>query len=177
MSLFRPKKKKRADIEIDIRRGINALRRSMNTLEKHKQSYIEKARRAKKIGDSKQFQFLKNALKNTIGEIRQRERQLLSIETALEMKEQSEADTNLAKAMQSISKSIAESYSKSDFTKMQKHFEEALTKAESLEKGIDIFLNMAYNQTLAGKTESKENMVTDVEIESLIKEEEEEEIL
>ena len=84
MGMFKSKEEKRIERDIEVRKGVNSLKRNIRDLAKHEVSYILKAKKAKKIGDQSQYDFLKRQLKKTAAQKRMRERQLLSIETAVQ---------------------------------------------------------------------------------------------
>ncbi len=92
MGMFKSKEEKRIERDIEVRKGVNSLKRNIRDLSKHEISYIQKAKKARKIGDQSQYDFLKRQLKKTAAQRRMRERQLLSIETAVQIKNQAESD-------------------------------------------------------------------------------------
>ncbi len=110
MGIFKSKEEKRIERTIEVRKGINSLRRNIRDLNKHELSYITKAKRARKMGDKDQYAFLKQQLKKTAGQKRSRERQLLSIETAMQIKNQAESDADFAKSMGSVAKAVSDVY-------------------------------------------------------------------
>ena len=63
--MFKSKEEKRIERDIEVRKGVNSLKRNIRDLAKHEMSYIVKAKKAKKIGDSSQYDFLKRQLKKT----------------------------------------------------------------------------------------------------------------
>jgi hypothetical protein len=97
MGLFKSKEEKRIERDIEVRKGINSIKRNVKELKRHENSYLEKAKRAKQIDDEQQLQFLKRALRKCILTRKMRERQLLSIETAMQIRNQAEADANFAR--------------------------------------------------------------------------------
>ena len=171
MGIFKSKDERRIERDIEIRKGVNSLRRNIKDLAKHQISYIEKAKRAKKIGDKEQLSFLRRMLKKCAAQKRMRERQLLSIETAIQIKNQAESDTDFAKSMGSVAKSIAEVYGSVDFVKTQKNFEKAMMQAETLQQQMDVFLEMSTEHVMSGEVEGEEEVVSDAEIDRMISEE------
>jgi hypothetical protein len=142
MGLFKSKEEKRIERDIEVRKGINSIKRNVKELKRHENSYLEKAKRAKQIDDEQQLQFLKRALRKCILTRKMRERQLLSIETAMQIRNQAEADANFATAMGSVSKNISELYGNTDMVQIQKDFEKALYQAESVQQRMEMFLDM-----------------------------------
>jgi hypothetical protein len=171
MGIFKSREEKRIERDIEVRKGVNALKRNIRDLAKHERSYIEKAKRAKRIGDRQQYEFLKRQLKKTAAQRRIRERQLLSIETAVQIKNQVESDADFARSMGSVAKAIAEVYGSVDFAKTQKNFEKAMMQAETLQQRMEVFLEMTQEHVMAGEVEGENEVISDAEIDRMLEEE------
>jgi len=171
MGMFKSKEEKRIERDIEVRKGVNSLKRNIRDLAKHESSYILKAKKAKKIGDSSQYDFLKRQLKKTAAQKRMRERQLLSIETAVQIKNQAESDADFAKSMGSVAKAVSEVYGSVDFAKTQKNFEKAMMQAETLQQQMEIFLEMTQEHVMSGEVEGEDQVVSDAEIDKMLDEE------
>jgi len=170
MGLFKSKEQRRIERDIEIRKGISQIKRHIRSLEKSEKDYLKKARRAKQISSEQQLSFLKSTLKKTAAQKRLMERQLLNIETALQIKNQAEAHSQFAKSINAVSRSIAEMFGNTDLTQTQGDFERAMAQAQSMEERMEIFLDLA-NETMLGETGSSEELVTDEEIDALIESE------
>lgn len=171
MGIFKSKEEKRIERTIEVRKGINSLKRNIRDLNKHELSYITKAKRARKMGDKDQYAFLKQQLKKTAGQKRSRERQLLSIETAMQIKNQAESDADFAKSMGSVAKAVSDVYGQVDFVKTQKNFEKAMMQAETLQQQMQIFLEMTQEHVMAGESEGEDAFVSDTDIDRMLSEE------
>jgi hypothetical protein len=171
MGMFKSKEEKRIERDIEVRKGVNSLKRNIRDLAKHEFSYILKAKKAKKIGDQSQYDFLKRQLKKTAAQKRMRERQLLSIETAVQIKNQAESDADFAKSMGSVAKAVSEVYGSVDFAKTQKNFEKAMMQAETLQQQMEIFLEMTQEHVMSGEVEGEDQVVSDAEIDKMLDEE------
>ena len=171
MGMFKSKEERRIERDIEVRKGVNSLRRNIRDLYKHESSYVEKAKKARKIGDKDQYEFLKRQLKKTAAQKRMRERQLLSIETAVQIKNQAESDADFAKSMGSVAKAVSEVYGSVDFAKTQKNFEKAMMQAETLQQQMEIFLEMTQEHVMAGEVEGENELVSDAEIDKMLEEE------
>jgi hypothetical protein len=171
MGMFKSKEEKRIERDIEVRKGVNSLKRNIRDLAKHESSYIVKAKKAKKIGDTSQYDFLKRQLKKTAAQKRMRERQLLSIETAVQIKNQAESDADFAKSMGSVAKAVSDVYGSVDFAKTQKNFEKAMMQAETLQQQMEIFLEMTQEHVMAGDVEGEDQVVSDAEIDKMLDEE------
>ena len=95
------------------------------------------------------------------------ERQLLNIETAVQIKNQAEAHAGFAKAMNALARSIRESFGAADMVKTQKNFERAMAQADSLEEQMELFLDMS-SQSMFGYEPSGDEIVTDEEIDQMV---------
>ena len=171
MGIFKSSEEKRIERDIEVRKGVNSLKRNIRDLAKHEGSYILKAKKAKKIGDQSQYDFLKRQLKKTAGQRRMRERQLLSIETAVQIKNQAESDADFAKSMGSVAKAVSEVYGSVDFAKTQKNFEKAMMQADTLQQQMEIFLEMTQEHVMSGEVEGEDQVVSDAEIDKMLNEE------
>jgi hypothetical protein len=171
MGMFKSKEEKKIERDIEVRKGVNSLKRNIRDLAKHEISYVQKAKKAKKIGDQSQYDFLKRQLKKTAGQRRMRERQLLSIETAVQIKNQAESDADFAKSMGAVAKAVSEVYGSVDFAKTQKNFEKAMMQADTLQQQMEIFLEMTQEHVMSGEVEGEDAVVTDAEIDKMLDEE------
>ncbi len=167
MGLFKSKEQRRIDRDIEIRKGISQVKRHIRQLEKNEKDYLKKARRARQLGSDQQLTFLKATLKKTAAQKRLMERQLLNIETALQIKNQAEAHGQFAKSINAVSGAIAEAFGATDLAKTQAEFARAMAQAQSMEERMEIFLDLA-NETMLGEEASSDELVTDEEIDSLI---------
>lgn len=171
MGWFKSEEEKRLERNLEVKKGIKAIKRNIKELERNREKYIEKAKRARKIGDDKQYEFLKRALKKTEAQKKMRERQLLNIETALQIKNQAESDAEFAKAMQAVSESISEVYGATDMVETQKQFQKALAQAETLQERMEYFLDMNADTVFSEDLDIDEDVVSDEEIEDMISDE------
>ena len=169
--MFKSKEEKRIERDIEVRKGVNSLKRNIRDLAKHEASYILKAKKAKKIGDGSQYEFLKRQLKKTAAQKRMRERQLLSIETAVQIKNQAESDADFAKSMGAVAKAVSEVYGSVDFAKTQKNFEKAMMQAETLQQQMEIFLEMTQEHVMSGEVEGEDQVVSDAKIDRMLDDE------
>ena len=170
MALFKTKEERRIERQIEVRKGINAIRRNIRDLEKNEAEYIEKAKRAAQLGSTEQLSFLKQTLKRTAGQRRIMERQLLNIETALQIKNQAEAHAQFASSMNAVSHAIADAFGSTDLTQTQQEFERAMAKAESLEQQMEVFLDMS-SSSMFGYEGAGSDVVSDAEIDRMIDDE------
>ncbi|MBI3270395.1 MAG: hypothetical protein HYZ53_15405 [Planctomycetes bacterium] len=171
MGIFKSKDERRMERDIEVRKGLNVIRRSIKDLDKQERAWVDKAKHARRINDAAQLDFIKRALKKTAVQRKLRERQLLSMETAIQMKGQVEADAEFARSMLGISKSIAELYGATDLSRTQREFERAMAQAESLQERMELFLDCAADSSLSADVDLAEAGVSDADIDRMIDEE------
>lgn len=170
MTLFKSREERRIERNIEIRKGLNQIRGHVKNLERNEIGYVEKAKRAKQLGDPNQLAFLKKTIRKTLSQKLLLEKQLLNLETAIQIKSQTEAHAQFAKAMSAISKTIAEMFGAADLTNTQKDFEIAMSRAENMEERMSLFLESSEQAMFSGETASEET-ISDEEIDRLIESE------
>ncbi len=171
MGLFKSKDERRIERDLEVRKGLAAIKRNIKGLETNERDYLVKARRAKRIGAPDQLEFLKKTLKRTAAQRRMLERQLLNLETAMQIKNQAESHAQFASSMAAISRSIGEMFAATDMAKTQRDFEQALAKAETMEQRMEIFLDMSAASMMEGAEATAEDAASDAEIDRLVEEE------
>ena len=176
MGLFKSKAERKLERDMEIRRGINACKRSIRELQRHERDYIKKARRAKELGAEDQLRFLKKTIRQTTAQRRGLERQLLAIETAAQRKNQMEMQGQFARSLAQISKAIAEVFQDVNWVEVQRNFEKAMLQAETFEEQAELFLE-ASQQTMFTDKAYDEELVSDDEIDRMIEQEAEKEEL
>ncbi len=170
MGIFKSKEEREIERTIETKKALNFVRKHIRDSEKHEVSYIGKAKRAKKIGDVHTLNFIKKAIRKTMSHRRLLEKQLLSLESAIQIRDQMKSHAGFAKAMNAVSKSIAEMFEIVDLAKTQKAFESALVKAESMEERMELFLDMTTESIFSSESEGEAG-IEDEEIDRLIEEE------
>jgi hypothetical protein len=171
MSLFKSKEERRVERNIQIRKAVTQIRRQISTNAKHEADYIEKAKRARKLGWNNQYEFLKKAIKKTATIKVRLERQLLALESAVQIKEQAEGHFEFANAMNGLSKSISEVFGATDMAKTQVNFEKAMSQASNLEERVDTFLEMTSDSMFDYEGSSEGQLVNDSDIDKMLEEE------
>jgi hypothetical protein len=169
VGLFKSREERRIERDMQVRKGIATMKRRMKELARDEKEYVKKARRAKQLGDKSQFEFIKQNLRRTAAQGKLMERQLLTIETAFQMKNQAEAHGQFAKSINAISSAIGEVFGATDLTATQKDFEKAMAQAENMEQRMEIFLDMA--ESSASISTTVDDAVSDKEIDAMIDDE------
>ncbi len=167
MGLFKSREERRIERDMEVRKGLAAMKRQIKGLEKHEKDYLTKARRAKALGDEGQLKFLKGTLKRTAAQRRMLERQMLSLETAQQLKNQAEIHGQFARSMNAVSRAISDAFGSTDLEKTQKDFEKAAARADNMEQRMDLLLDMG-EETLSAEPTVAEDGITDEELDQLI---------
>jgi hypothetical protein len=168
MGIFKSKDERRIARDMEIKKGIQRIRRQMKELQKSEEEWLEKARKAARIGANDQLAFVRKSLKATTFQRRMLERQLLTIEAAFQMKNQAESFAIFAESMGVVSKSINEVYKTTDLEATQKNFEHAMMQADTMSQRMDLFLDMSKDSLFETDSVAGEQLVTDEEIDQMI---------
>jgi len=169
MGLFKSKDERRIEREMKIRGGMRSIERSIRQQEKFADDFIRNAQHARKIGDEGQYQFIRSALKKTATVKKMLERQLLSIRNAMLIQQQAQASQQFAESMALMAREIGQVFGELDLTKTQADWERAVSQAGSIEERMDIFLDSMEQSATSGQaTGSREDLVTDEEIDRMI---------
>jgi hypothetical protein len=168
MGIFKSKDERRIARDMEIKKGIQRIRRQMKELSKSEEEWLEKARAAARIKAADQLGFIRKSLKATTFQRRMLERQLLTIEAAYQMKNQAESFSIFAESMGVVSKSINEVYKTTDLEATQKNFEHAMMQADTMSQRMDLFLDMSKDSLFETDSVAGEQLVTDEEIDQMI---------
>jgi len=168
MKLFKSKDERRIERNIQVQKTLGMFTRQIAQLKKQETGYLSAARDAQRVGAPQQRDLAKNALKATMAQRRRIDQQLLTLKIAVQMKEQSETHAEFAKALKSVSKSIADMFGTTDMVQTQKDFEMAMMRAQSMEQRVDLFLTSASGTMLGEPVAGDGELVTDEEIDRLI---------
>ncbi len=169
MGLFKTNEERRIERDIKIRQGIRRIEKSIREQGKFQDEFIKNAQQAKKIGDSAQYNFIRNSLKKTATIRKMLERQLLSVKNAMLIKRQAEASADFAGAMSMMAGEIGKLFGETDLVKTQADWEKAMVQSQTMEERMSMFLDTiedvaAQDAELTGAAE----VVSDDEIDRLI---------
>ena len=148
MALFKSSEERRIERDMKIRQGIRRIERAIREQGKFTDEFVANARRAKQIGDTSQYQFIRNSLKKTATIKRMLERQLLAVKNALLIKKQAEASADFAGAMGTMAKEIGRLFGETDLVKTQADWEKAMVQSASMEERMSMFLDSVEDMAL-----------------------------
>ena len=141
MGLFKSAEERRVERDIKIRQGVRRIEKSIREQGKFQDEFIHNARNAKKIGDTAQYNFIRNSLKKTATISRMLERQLLSVKNALFINRQAEASADFAKCMGIMATEIGRLFGETDLVKTQADWEKAMVQSQTMEERMGMFLD------------------------------------
>ena len=173
MGLFKSDDERRIERDIRIRQGIRRIEKAIREQGKFADEFIQNARRAKQIGDTAQYAFIRNSLKKTAAMKRVLERQLLSVKNALLIKRQAEASADFAGAMGMMATEIGRLFGETDLVKTQADWEKAMVQSQTMEERMDMFLGSIEDIAAQDAEMSSADAVSDEEIDRMIEAEQE----
>ena len=165
MGLFKSNRERATQRNLQVKRAIRAITKNMSNNEKQLAQYREKAKRAKQIGDTAQLSVIKAAMSRTLSLSRTQERQILMIETSMQIKDQAESVSVFADALKAVSKAIGTTFKAVDIDMSIEEYEDAMTKADTLADQMDMFLDVASG---ASTGVGDDGLVSEEEIDAMI---------
>lgn len=172
MALFKSAEERRIERDIKIRQGIRRIEKAIREQAKFQDEFLKNARQAKKIGDTAQYQFIRNSFKKTVMIKRALERQLLAVKNALLIKRQAEATADFSSAMGIMAAEIGRLFGETDLVKTQANWEKAMVQSQTMEERMSMFLDTIEDVAAQDIEMSGQESVSDEEIDRLIEAEE-----
>lgn len=168
MALFKSSEERRIERDIKIRQGIRRIEKAIAEQNKFTDGFVRNARRARDIGDTAQYVFIRNSLKKTATIKKMLERQLLAVKNALLIKRQAEASTDFAQAMGTMAREISRMFGETDLVKTQTDWEKAMAQSQTMEERMSMFLESIESAAAADTAATPAEVVTDDEIDRMI---------
>jgi len=173
VGLFKSNEERRIERDIKIRQGIRRIEKAIREQGKFTDEFVKNARRAKEIGDTAQYQFIRNTLKKTAAMKRVLERQLLSVKNAMIIKKQAEASADFAGAMGMMASEIGKLFGETDLVKTQADWEKAMVQSQTMEERMGMFLDTIEDVAAQDAEMSTADTISDEEIDRMIEAESE----
>lgn len=170
MGLFKSSDERRLEREMEVRKGLSRIKKQIRAQEREEKEFIKKAKRAKQLGDGTQLGFIKASLKRTAYTRRMMERQLLNLEVFKQLKDQAETQADFARALQTVSEAIAESYGSVDLAQVQKNCERAISQSESMQQMMEMMMEHSNESISNMEGAQTDELVSDDEIDKMIDE-------
>ncbi len=132
--------KKRAERNGKVRRTVSQIEQTIAKLERMKTEYMQQAVQARSRGETASYNLAKSGINATLTQIKRAKEMLLNIKITAELQKMGETNADFLSAMSTIAKRISKVNKQSDFVKLQKEINAALTGAEEAQAGLDMFL-------------------------------------
>ncbi len=132
--------KKRAERNGKVNRTVAKIEQTIGKLDGMKKEYLKKAADAKARGESASYGLCRTALNATLTQEKRAKEMLLNIRITAELQKMGETNADFLKGMSTIAKRISKINRQSDFVKLQKEIEKALSGMEEAQIGLDAFL-------------------------------------
>jgi len=168
MGLFKSNEERRIERDIKIRQGVRRIEKAIREQAKFTDDFVKNARRAKEIGDTAQYTFIRNSLKKTAMMKRVLERQLLAVKNALLIKRQAEASADFAGAMGMMAGEIGKLFGETDLVKTQSDWERAMVQSQTMEERMEMFLDSIEDIAAQDAEMSSSEAVSDEEVDRMI---------
>lgn len=168
MALFKSSEERRIEREMRIRQGIRRIERAIREQSKFVDEFVSNANKARAIGDTSQYQFIRNSLKKTLAIRKVLERQLLSVKNALLIKRQAEATADFTGAMGLMAREIGRLFGETDLVKTQADWEKAMVQSQTMEERMGLFLDSVEDMASQDAEMTPAESVSDEEIDALI---------
>lgn len=165
-NLFKSKRQREIEQNIRIQRALTLHKQQIGKLELHERQYMEKAHRAKKMGDITNFRQLCRLIAQTTNQRRAVESQLLHFETLMQTRDRAKLFGEFAKGMKEISHSIRDTFQDFDAEEVLKDLDTTLARTSEMETAMSIVLDR-----VSGATEihaEGENTLSAEQVERLI---------
>ncbi|GMU23232.1 MAG: hypothetical protein AMXMBFR13_33140 [Phycisphaerae bacterium] len=168
MALFKSNEERRIEREMKIRQGIRRIERAIREQGKFMDEFVQNARRARSIGDNKQYQFIRNSLKKTAVIRKVLERQLLAVKNALLIKRQAEASADFTQAMGLMAAEIGKLFGETDLVRTQADWEKAMVQSQTMEERMNMFLDSVEDIAEQDAQMTTSESIADEEIDRMI---------
>lgn len=140
MSLFKSKERKEFEKKQQIRKARNDMQKQIDSLERMKADYKEKAIRAKGLGSESQLKLALSGYKMAAMQQKRIQEMLLNFDLTSQMKDMSQTTSDFLQSMSLFSRDIAKITKNSDFLKVQQEFEFAMSGVEESSERLDDML-------------------------------------
>ncbi len=140
-NLFKSQRQREIERDIKIQRSLALHRQQVGKLAQHERQYMEKAKRAQKSGDVRNFQQLCRLVAQTVTQRRAIESQLLHFETLLQSRDRAKLFGEFAKGMKEMTHSIRDTFKEFDAEDIMKDVERTLAQTSQMENAMSMVLD------------------------------------
>jgi len=138
MALFKSKKQRELEAEIQFRQGKSKIQRFIQQAKKVQKKYWSLGKEALRLGDNEQFNHLASAFLRARDQVNRWERYLLQLETLGVRRSEVAATGEFMRSIGAMSNSILRGASPEEVARMQGQMQKALMKSEALEEVLSV---------------------------------------
>ncbi len=149
MLLFKSKRQRELESEIQVRQSKARIERFIRNTKKVEHRYWELGKQALRLGDREQFSQLAGALLRAREQANQWERYLLQLETLSIRREEVAATGEFIKGISVVTSSILRGANPEQIAAMQIKMEQALVKAEALQELMSVAMESSADTVFA----------------------------
>jgi len=140
-NLFKSKRQREIEREINIQRSLSLHKQQVNKLTQHERQYMEKAQRAKKMGDNANLRQLCKLIAQTTNQRRAIESQLLHFETLIQTRDRAKLFGEFAKGMKAMSLSIRDTFQEFNAEEIMRDLDTTLVQTTQMENAMSMVLD------------------------------------
>ena len=160
------KKEKEIQAKINIKRTLSSMKTQSQKLERFKQEYIDKARKATLVGDQQTYKLAKSGLKMCLSKQKVIDAMIANFEISMQLNDMNKIVGDFVIGMNTISEQMKNITSSIDMVKAQTAYEKAMANNEGQYQALDAFLETA-SETI-NSFDGIDSNISDDEIDSLI---------
>lgn len=160
------RKEKEIQAKINIKRTLSGMKSQSQKLEKFKQEYIEKARKATLVGDAQTSKLAKSGLKICLSKQKVIDAMIANFEISMQLNDMNKIIGDFVGGMNTISEQMKNITSSIDMVKAQTAYEKAIANNEGQYQALDAFLETASESITA--FDGIDSNISDDEIDKLI---------
>lgn len=140
-NLFKSKRQREIERDMAVQRVLSLHRQQISKLKQHEKGYMEKAVRAKRMGDTANLKQLYKLVAQTMRQRRKMESQLLYLETIIQSRDRARLFGEFANGMKVMAKSVSEVFKEMDAEDMMKDVENILAQSSQMENTMNMVLD------------------------------------
>jgi len=139
--LFKSQRQREIERDINIQRSLTLHKQQIGKLTQHERQYVEKAQRAKEMGDNANFRQLCRLIAQTTSQRRAIESQLLHFETLIQTRDRAKLFGEFAKGMKAMSLSIRDTFQDFNAEEIMTDLEKTLAQTSHMENAMSMVLD------------------------------------
>ena len=140
-NLFKSQRQREIERDINIQRSLSLHKQQVNKLTQHERQYMEKAQRARKMGDTANLRQLCRLVAQTMNQRRAIESQLLHFETLIQTRDRAKLFGEFAKGMKAMSHSIRDTFQEFNAEEIMRDLDTTLAQTSQMENAMSMVLD------------------------------------